>query len=373
MTRSRIAIVHERWTEIGGSENVVEQLALEWPRARVFVPFADPASVRGPVAGRIVVSPADRLHRVLGRRSHAPVLPVVPWAMRRWDFGDAEAVIVSHHALAVSSVAASQVPTVAYVHSPARWAWDPAMREHEASSQLGRFALAGLAKQAVRTELEAASRITRIVANSAEVAKRIRRWWGRESTVVHPPVDVDRFSLGDPGSREDFFLVAGRLVPYKRADIAVRAAREAGVPLVVAGEGRLAGLCRSFAGPETRFLGRVADGELRSLFQRARALVMPGLEDFGIVPVEAMACGTPVIALGAGGALDTVVPGLSGQLVEPAGAGRASSEGETVSRFAEAMRGFRPGDFDPAAIRRHAEGFSTARFRLRMRAVVDAL
>ncbi|SIR63398.1 glycosyltransferase [Williamsia sterculiae] len=368
MNASRVALVHERLTEIAGSEHVVEQLAIEWPDARLYVPIADDAAVVDVLKGRVEVTGLDRLHRMIGRRSYAPLLPMVPTVLRRRDFGDVDAVIISHHAFALSAVhAAGDIPTVAYVHSPARWAWDPAMRAGEASGAAGKTALAGLAAVARKTESDAAHRITKVVANSTEVAERIRRWWGRESVVVHPPVNTERFVL-DPGTRRgDHFLLAGRLVPYKRPDLAVRAARLAGVKLKVAGSGRLQELCEGLAGPETEFLGRVSDATMLEAQRTARALIMPGVEDFGIVPVEAMACGTPVIAVGEGGSLDTVVPGLSGELVDN------GSDDAVVERLAAAMRGFADTDYDPRRIADHAATFSQANFRRAMREVVDSV
>lgn len=362
-----IAIVHERLTEFAGSEQVVEQIAAEWPDARIHVPIAAPGSDRGAMRGRAVVTGVDRAHRLIGRRSHAALLPLFIPAFKRMDVGDVDAVVISHHCAAVSAVHATDKPTVAYVHSPARWAWDPAMREGEASGFAGRTALTGLAALIRRAEASGAPKLTTIVANSSEVAARIRRWWDRDATVVHPPVNTDLYTLDDSVGREDFFLLAGRLVPYKRPDLAIAAARAAGVPLVVAGEGRMLADCRALAGPETTFLGRVSDEEMLSLQRRARALLMPGIEDFGIVPVEAMACGTPVIATGAGGALDSVVPGLSGQLVTP------GSDSEIIDGFAAALRSFEAGEFDAGQVRKHAEQFSPARFREQMRAVVESV
>ncbi|MFN8032356.1 MAG: glycosyltransferase [Mycobacterium sp.] len=362
-----IAIVHERLTEFAGSEQVVEQIAAEWPTARIHVPIAAPGSDRGSIRGRAVVTGVDRVHRLIGRRSHAALLPLFIPAFRNMNFGDVDAVVISHHSAALSAVHATDRPTVAYVHSPARWAWDPAMREGEASGFAGRAALSGLAALIRRAEAKAAPEVTQIVANSSEVAARIRRWWGRDSTVVHPPVNTDLYTPDDTVEREDFFLLAGRLVPYKRPDLAIAAARTAGVPLMVAGEGRMLAECRAAAGPETRFLGRVSDEEMLRLQRRARALLMPGIEDFGIVPVESMACGTPVIATGSGGALDSVVPGLSGQLVTP------GTDREIVDGFAAALRTFDAGQFDSRQVRKHAEQFSPARFRELMRAVVESV
>lgn len=202
-----------------------------------------------------------------------------------------------------------------------------------------------------------------VLANSTAVADRIERWWGVAARVVPPPVDVERFTPDGAGTG-DYFLVAGRLVPYRRVDLAIRAAQRAGVRLVVAGDGRHGAALRRLAGDETVFLGRVSDADMVRLQREAIATVMPGEEDFGIVPVEAMAAGTPVLARAAGGALDTVVPGLSGLHVPDA------DDEPFVAALAAVMRALRPADFDPAALRAHAERFSVDAFRDRMRAIV---
>ncbi len=362
----RTAVVHERWTEQGGSENVAHALAQTWPDARVHVAFADPRTVPSELRDRLVVTGLDRVHRALGRRSHAPLIPLAPaaWRAHRPDPG-VDAVVISHHAMAVSAARAwPDAPAIAYVHSPARWAWMPELRSGEGFGAPGRLALEALAAQARAVETSAVPHLDVVLANSTAVADRIRRWWGVPARVVPPPVDVSRFTPDD-APRGDYFLVAGRLVPYRRVDLAIRAAQRAGVWLVVAGSGRHgAGLTR-LAGEETTFLGRVTDAEMVRLQRGAIATVMPGEEDFGIVPVEAMAAGTPVIARAAGGALDTVVPGLSGVLVPDTG------DEAFVDALATAMRGLRATDFAPAALRAHAETFSAEVFRERMRAIVD--
>lgn len=202
-----------------------------------------------------------------------------------------------------------------------------------------------------------------IVASSRAVAVRVRAWWGREAVVVPPPIDVIWYSPADDVVREDFFLLAGRLVPYKRPEVAVEAAYRAGVRLVVAGDGRARAACERVAGPGTEFLGRVDDMTLRDLYRRCRALVFPGHEDFGIVPVEAQACGAPVIALGIGGVLDTVKPDVTGVLVSP--------QGDLVEGFRRAMQDFDARPFDAQRIRTHAEGFSARAFHSRMAVVLD--
>lgn len=280
-------------------------------------------------------------------------------------FDCADVVVVSHHAFASQAVFATTAPTIAYVHSPARWAWDASLREGEGGGRMGGAALGVLAASARRAELAAAPRLYRIVANSTTVADRIRRWWHRDAVVVHPPVDTEAFTPHTGVPREDFFLIAGRLVPYKRPDLAVLAANAAGVRLVVVGDGRSLDHCREIAGETVTFLGRVPHAQLVDMYRRCRALVMPGLEDFGIVPVEAMACGTPVIALGAGGVLDTVLPGVTGLYVS------GSTDAELVDNFAAALKDFDGRDYDPVRIRSHAETFSRRVFRERMRNVVD--
>lgn len=362
----KIAIVHERLSEIAGSEHVVAELSREWPDARIHIPIVDPR-VAAEFSNQVNAGSLNSIYRTLKYQTYAPLLPLVPAALRRSDFGSVDAVVISHHAMALAAVdAAGSRPTIAYVHSPARWAWDAEMRRGEADSLPGRAALEALSRVAIRTETRSAPKLTTVVANSTAVAERIRRHWNRDAVVVHPPVDTEYYTPDPSEPPGDFFLLAGRLVPYKRPDIAIRAAVAAGVKLVVAGDGREAARCKQLAGTnaDITFLGRVPQDELRSLQRRAKALVMPGEEDFGIVPVEAMACGTPVIALDLGGARDSVADGATGNLV-PAGDDEA-----TVGGFAQRLADFDRSAFDTSAIRQRAELFSRAEFRRKMADVV---
>ncbi|GAB4586816.1 glycosyltransferase [Nocardia sp. IFM 10818] len=464
MNPPRIALVHERFTEYGGSEAVVAEFLKTWPGAQVFAPIADsdctrvlfaaatraeaahndhacrpnglgvadaigprpgiPSAGRQPeldatereagvhdpgraevddanqpathdignqagafdIGGRPGGSDSDRraagrgtaeaervhdtwlsrAYAATGRRSHAPLLPFVPRALRSLPLNeDFDAVVVSHHAFATQAALATTAPVIAYVHSPARWAWDSGFRAREAGGRAGQFALTALGALARRSELRAASRLTHVVANSQAVADRVRDWWGLPASVVNPPVRVDRFSPDPAVAREDFFLFAGRLVPYKRPDLAIRAAQQAGVRLVILGDGRYRRQLEPLAGPETTFLGAASDEVLLDMYRRCRALLMPGVEDFGIVPVEAMACGTPVLAVGEGGALDTVIPGLSGDHI-PHGPDEA-----VVTGFARVMRDFDPAAYDSDAIRRHAITFAPEEFRSRIAELVS--
>ncbi|MGW5381461.1 glycosyltransferase [Nocardia sp. NPDC003963] len=369
--RPRLAIVHERFTEYGGSEAVVGELARTWPQAQVFAPIVDPAAapaIAHPPWDTVSGTWLSRVHAATGRRSHAPLLPLVPRALRRLPLrGGFDAVVVSHHAFATQAVFATEAPVLAYVHSPARWAWDPAFRAQEAGGPAGRAALTVLGGLARRTETAAAPHLAAVVANSRAVADRVRDWWGRPATVVNPPVRLDQFATDPAVAREDFLLFAGRLVPYKRPDLAIRAAQQAGLRLVVVGDGRYRRRLETLAGPETTFLGAAPDDVLADMYRRCRALLMPGVEDFGIVPVEAMACGAPVLAVGAGGALDTVVPGLSGAHIA------VGPDEQVIDDFATALRDRSTTDLDPARIRAHAESFGPEVFRARMAETVTQL
>ncbi|MFC4128043.1 glycosyltransferase [Nocardia rhizosphaerae] len=362
---TRVALVHERFTEFGGSEAVVGEFVHTWPGAEVFAPIVAPGGLREPVRA-VNDSWLSRAHTLLGGR-HAPLLPLVPGRLRGLPLREFDVVVISHHAFATQAALATDAPVVAYVHSPARWAWDREFRAQEAGGRAGQLALGALGALARRGELRAAPRLTHIVANSHAVAQRVTDWWGLPASVVNPPVQVARFTP-DPGiAREDFFLCAGRLVPYKRADLAIRAAQRAGVRLVVLGDGRFRAQLEAIAGPETTFLGATSADELQDMYRRCRALLMPGIEDFGIVPVEAMACGAPVLAVGSGGARDTVRPGVTGEYV-PAG-----SDEDVVAALAERMRTFDPAAYDAAKVREHALGFAPEVFRARMAEVVDAV
>lgn len=367
MPPDRIALVHERFTEVAGSEEVVKALALEWQHADVHAPIARPSGVPGGMPGTPITGWLNHFYNALGQRSYAPLLPLMPTAFRTMKLKQYDAVVASHHAFATQAVFATNAPVIAYVHSPARWAWDPALRAGEGGGRAGAAILTSLAAVARRCETSAAPKLHAVVANSTAVAERVKQWWGREASVVHPPVDTAGYTPDPSIRREEFFLLAGRLVPYKRPDIAVRAAAAADVPLIVAGDGRAMRVCRQLAGPKTTFLGRVPQHTLVDLHRRARALLMPGVEDFGIVPVESMATGTPVIALGEGGAMDTVVPGITGMHITPGG------DDDVVDRFAAAMRVFDVDDYDPGQIRRWATKFSENTFRQRMREVIDAI
>jgi glycosyltransferase involved in cell wall biosynthesis len=224
-------------------------------------------------------------------------------------------------------------------------------------SRLVRPVMAWLA----RWDASTAGRVDRFLANSQYVAGRIRRYYNRESTVVYPPVDTSFFRPETPEARRAGFVIVSALVPYKRVDAAIEACRLIGAPLTVVGRGPEEARLRRLAGPDVRFLGWRTDEEVRALYQEAAAVLLPGTEDFGMVPVEAQACGAPVVALGRGGARETVVDGLTGVL----------ADGDTPEAFADALARVGTLRLDPAAIRANAEQFSRERFMTDFRTAID--
>jgi glycosyltransferase involved in cell wall biosynthesis len=272
-------------------------------------------------------------------------------------------VVSSNHACAKNVRTPPGVPHVCFCHTPMRYAWDPEFLLQEDLGLAARAIVKPLTAYLRKVDARGAKQPTAIAANSSFVAERVRAWWRRESSVVHPPVDVERFLPRERRVAEDApYLVFGRLVPYKRPDIAVEACRTLGRRLVVAGDGRFTEHVREAAAgdPNIELRGRVSDAEADELLATCRALLFPGVEDFGIVPVEAQAAGMPVIAYGQGGVRDSVLDGRTGVLYDdPSAAGLAAA----IERF-EALT------LDDAALRAHAQEFAPGVFHERFGAVL---
>jgi glycosyltransferase involved in cell wall biosynthesis len=362
----RVAIVHDWLTGMRGGEKVLEALCERYPHAELFTLL----HVRGSVShtierARIHSSLLQHLPAV--RRYYRQCLPLFPALVEQFDLERFDLVISSSHCVAKSVIVSPGAVHICYCHTPMRYAWDQFSayfgpeRIGPLPSTLARPVLSALA----RWDRATSGRANRYLTNSQHVARRIRRYYNREASVVYPPVDTDFFNpaaslpVNDGGC-----LIVSALVPYKRIEVAVDACRLAGVALTIVGDGpdrtrleRMAVQSRA----DVTFLGRLSDEEVREQYQRAALVLMPGEEDFGIVPLEAQACGRPVVALGRGGALETIVPDETGVLVgEP-----------TAPAFADAIRYALDRRFDPDAIRRHAERFGRARFGDEIEAIVD--
>ncbi len=357
----RVAIVHDWLTGMRGGEKVLEVLCELYPMADILTLFHLRGSVSPAIeAHRIETSFIQRLPYVASH--YRRYLPLFPTAIEQFDLDPYDLVISSSHCVAKSVVPAGRSRHLSYCHSPMRYAWDqfdayfgPERVGATASRWLYRPVMARLA----RWDAATAHRVHRFVANSRYVAGRIGRYYNRKATIVYPPVDTT-FYHPDGTAPGGHLLVVSALVPYKRLDLAVAACRQAGMPLRIIGDGPDRDRLQTFAGPAVQFLGRCSNEEIRDEYRGALAVLLPGEEDFGIVPVEAQACGRPVVALGRGGALETVIDGETGIFFEE----------PVADSLVEALERLRTMRFDGDRIRRHAEQFSRERHADSMRAVI---
>ena len=373
----RITLVHEWFTprSTGGAELVVEAidtLLTDLGRQPQLAALVDGESSRpGSWLSQrsILTSPVQGLP--WGVSHIQQYLPLLPIAIEQLDLGAAELVISSNHLVAKGVLTSPDQLHISYVHTPVRYAWDQ-MHAYLERSALVRRGLGPL----IRWQLHAlrqwdqltAQRVDHLIANSRFTARRIRKFWGREAEVIHPPVCVERFRW--TLEREDFYLCLCRLVPYKRVDLVVQAFNRLGLPLLVVGDGPECQYLEALAGPTVTLLGRQSQQQVEALMARCRAFVFAGLEDFGIAPVEAMASGAPVIAFGRGGLLDTVRCVHQGA-TDPTG---LLFPDQTVDSIEQALQWFADRQLwrqmDPESIRLWAERFRPEAFGSRFEAAV---
>ena len=363
----RVAIVHDWLTGMRGGEKVLEAICELYPGATIFTLIHVKGSVSKSIEAHPIRSSAvQRLPRAA--RLYRQYLPLFPMIVETFDLDGYDLVISSSHCAAKSVVRRGSARHICYCHSPMRYAWDQ-FEWYFGAAQVGQFRsrlLRPVLAHLARWDAATAGRVDRFLANSQYVAGRIRRYYNRGSTVVYPPVDTTFYR--PPASSihpsEPTFLVVSALVPYKRLDVAIEACRRAGARLKIVGQGPEDGRLRALARGNAEFLGWRTDEEVRELYREAAAVLLPGAEDFGMVPVEAQACGTPVVALGMGGACETVQDGVTGILVEE----------ESVAAFADGLERVRSLDRNRDVLRAHAERFSRAQFlRTFQQAVDDAL
>jgi glycosyltransferase involved in cell wall biosynthesis len=357
----RVALVHDWLTGMRGGEKVLEALCEICPQAELFTLLHVPGRV-SPAIEHLRPKTSFLQWLPFAYRHYRRLLPLFPVAIEQFDLDEFDLVVSSSHCAAKAVVRTGRARHVCYCHTPMRYVWDQ-WDAYFGPERIGRLAsrllkpvLAGMA----RWDAATASRVDLFVANSRHVAQRIRRYYNRDATVVYPPVDTD-FYHPDGSGPDGYVLVVSALVPYKRVDLAVEACSRAGVPLRVVGDGPELGRLQRKAGPHVEFLGRLEGPRLRETYRRAAAVILPGEEDFGIVPVEAQACGRPVVALGRGGAIETVIDGVTGVLVPV----------PTVEAVIAGIRRILSEDFDPAVIRQHSLRFGRSRFVEEMRACLQ--
>jgi glycosyltransferase involved in cell wall biosynthesis len=352
----RVALVHDYLQEMGGAERVVEALLAIFPEAPLYTSVYEPRVSSEVFTGRAIHT--TFLQPVARRKAVTKALfPLLPAAFRRLDLGGYDVVLSSSSGFAHHVRTGPETLHVCYCHNPPRFLWQPQdyFRGAEYLSRVGHPLLERLR----RLDLRAAAGVDAYVANSAVVAERIERTYGREATVIHPPVDVSRFRV--TAERSERFLVVSRLLPYKRIDLAVEAATRLGLGLDVIGDGPERRRLERMAGPTVRFLGRRPNEEVEQAMARAIAVVVPGREDFGLTPVEAQAAGRPPVAYAGGGALETIADGETGFLFAE----------QTWEAAAEAMERARTTELDPARLRASAERFDVSAFERRLLRFVE--
>ena len=356
--------MHDWLTGMRGGEKVLEALSSLFPDAPLFTLFHFPGSVSAALESHPIRT--SFLQRAPGvRRHYRSYLPLFPAAIEELDLSGFDLVVSSSHCVAKGVVAPPDAFHLCYCHTPMRYAWDQEHayfpRRRGASARVRSLALTALRAW----DVSSAARVNLFAANSRFVARRIQTYYGRPATIVHPPVDVEFFTpaeAGEEGAGEGYCLMVSALAPYKRIDQAMAACEKLGLELRVVGEGperkRLAGM----AGPRVRFLGSVEAERLRELYRGARFFLQPGIEDFGIASVEALACGTPVVAAARGGVLDVVEDGRHGVLYP---------DWEGPATLAEAIDKARRIRFNSLDLRDRAESFAVSRFRDRIRSLLS--
>lgn len=347
----RVAFIHYWLTRMRGGERVLEAFSRLFPEADIFTHVVEREKLSQRLASH-EISTTYISKLPFARSQYQKYLSFMPRALEELDLSDYDLVISSESGPAKGIIPRPDAFHLCYCHSPMRYIWDLYPDYVGGAGWLARQVFPHMAHRLRNWDVTSSARVDQFVANSSFVAKRIEKYYRRESEIVFPPVDVSRFEPEAPVAQEDYFLAAGEFVGYKRFDVVVDAFTKLGLPLVVVGDGEEIKRLKARAGSNVTFAGRVPFTELRRLFQTCRALVFPGLEDFGMIPVEVMAAGRPVIAYGRGGALDTVIPGLSGIHVPE----------QTVEAFCEAINAFRDSDFSSQDIIRHAHTFGTDTF-----------
>ena len=350
----KIAIVHDYFIQMGGAEKVADELHALFPGSDL-VTTVD-------IHNRPGVTTSWMRHLPITKRNHRLFFLLYPFAIESLDLTEYDLIISSTSGYAKGVRTRKDAIHICYCHTPMRWVWRyDSYAERESFNGLARAFLPKLLWALKRWDLAAAARPDYYIANSKVVADRIRSFYGRESAVIPPPIDVERFNVDE--THEDFFLVLSRLAPYKRLDLAVEACKELNKRLVIIGDGPARNDLQRIAGPKTEFLGRLSDELTTRYAARCKALIFPGEEDFGMTPLEINAAGRPVIALNAGGAKETVVDGQTGVFFDE----------QSVESVCSAIQKFESMSWNTESLRSHARSFGTDVFRSRITAFVESV
>ncbi len=354
-----IALIHDWLTGMRGGEKCLEALCELFPRAPIYTLLGFPEKLstiitRHPIRNSYL----QRMPRI--EKSYRHYLPLFPHAVESFDLSDFELIVSSSHAVAKGARPAPGALHISYVHTPMRYVWDM-FDEYFPSDRVGALRRAFISQVARRLrawDVRSAERVHEFIANSNFVRDRIRRFYGRDAAVIYPPVDTSRFHVST--TSEGYFLIVSALAPYKKIDLAVTVFNELGHPLRIIGDGPEKAALESIASKNVSIEGWADDRAVEQAYAGCRALIFPGVEDFGIVPVEAMASGKPVLAFRRGGATETVVENLCGAFFDE----------QSEESLSKAVLDFNESDYDAASIRKHAERFDTAVYMSKMDAFI---
>jgi glycosyltransferase involved in cell wall biosynthesis len=358
----KVALVHDYLNQMGGAERVVLAFHELFPEAPLYTSIYDPKRVDAAFQ-QIDIRTSFMQKLPFVKKHHQPFLPLYPFAMERLDLRGYDLILSSSSAFGKGVITKPGTMHICYCHTPMRWCWNyDEYVEREQLGKLARGVLPFLITWLRVWDQTTAMRVDHFIANSPAVADRIQKYYRREAVVIPPPVDTSRFLFDPTTQPEDYFLVVSRLMPYKRIDLAIQACNRLQLPLVIIGSGRDQQRLQQMAGPTIRFLGRLSDAEVLHYYAHCRALILPGEEDFGITPLEAQASGRPVVAYSAGGALASVIDGVTGTFFQE----------QTVESLAATLAAFDETSYDPQIIRDHALEFDKPRFHRRILQFIEA-
>lgn len=361
METPKVALVHDWLTGQRGGEKVLEVFADIFPAAPIYTLFHFPGSQIDALEKReIHTSFVQRLPFL--KRKYRRYLPLFPLAIELFDFQKYDLVISSSHCAAKGAIPRPDALHICYIHSPMRYVWNQYFSyfSSDRMGRLSRLIIPGKIHKLRIWDESSSHRVDQFIANSKTVAQRVQKYYRRDADIIHPPVDTNFYI---PGEREkDYFLIVSALVPYKKIDLAIDAFNQKGYPLKIVGIGPDYRKLRKVAKPNIKFLGSIPGDDLRQTYQEARALIMPGEEDFGINSLESQACGVPVIALGRGGARETVIPGETGLLFEE----------PSVPGLLAALDKFQDFSFNKTTIRANALKFSRDSFKKKATSYFEA-
>lgn len=356
MENIRVALVHDWLTGQRGGEKVLEVLSEIFPKAPIYTLFHF-SGTQIPTIEEKTIRTSFIQNLPLLKKRYRYFLPLYPMAVEHFDLQEFDLIISSSHCVAKGAIPRPDALHISYVHSPVRYAWNQyfVYFPPEKLGLFSRFIIPPLIHYLRMWDVTSSQRVDYYVANSKAVAQRINKYYRRTAEVIYPPVDIQFFQPSD--QQEDYYLIVSALVPYKRIDLAIHAFNECKIPLKIVGVGPDYKKLKKEARANIQFLGTLDSSDLLAVYQKARALLIPGEEDFGINSIEAQACGVPVVAYGRGGATETVIPGKTGVFFNLL----------NHKSIHEALDKFQSMDFNKSAIRTHALNFSRERFKNNMR------